>query len=215
MLRFTVITVTPLRANCSLVWCDITKKAAVIDPGGETDRILALIEEKGVELERVLITHAHFDHVGAAADLAEQFNIPIEGPHLDDKFLVDALPRQGAMFGYQSVRAFTPTKCLDDGDEIQIGESTLRVLHCPGHTPGHIAFYSKESNVAFVGDVLFKGSVGRTDFERGDHNALITSIKTKLFPLGDNVTFVPGHGPESTFGEERASNPFLQNNRVL
>jgi hydroxyacylglutathione hydrolase len=215
MLKYAVITVTPLQVNCSLVWCDVTNKAAVIDPGGETDRIVALIEDKGVELERILITHAHFDHVGAAADLAEQFDIPIEGPHLDDKFLIDALPHQGAMFGYKSVRAFTPTRRLDQGDKIQIGEATLEVHHCPGHTPGHIAFYNRESKVAFVGDVIFKGSVGRTDFDRSDHNALINSINKKLFPLGDDVTFIPGHGPESTFGEERLNNPFLQNNRVL
>ncbi len=215
MLQYSIIAVTPLQANCSLVWCDKTNKAAVIDPGGEAEKIMALVEKKGVELERILITHAHFDHVGAAADVAEQFNIPIEGPHLDDKFLVDALPRQGAMFGYQSVRAFTPTTCLGDGDKVRIGDSTLDVLHCPGHTPGHIAFYSKEAKVAFVGDVIFKGSVGRTDFDRGDHNALINSIKQKLFPLGNDVVFIPGHGDESTFGEERLHNPFLQNNHVL
>lgn len=215
MLKYAVTTVTPLQENCSLVWCDNTKKAAVIDPGGEVDQIVALIEGHGVEVERILITHAHFDHVGAAADLAEKYGIPIEGPHLDDKFLVDALPHQGAMFGYPSVRAFTPTRCLEDGDIIRIGESFLDVLHCPGHTPGHIVFYNKESNVAFVGDVIFKGSVGRTDFERGDHNALITSIKEKLFTLGDDVTFIPGHGPESTIGEERVTNPFLQNGQVL
>lgn len=215
MLKYAIITVTPLQENCSLVWCDITKKAAVIDPGGEAERIVALIEDKGVELERILITHAHFDHVGAVADLAEQFEIPIEGPHLNDKFLVDALPHQGAMFGYKSVRAFTPTKCLGNGDKIQIGESTLDVLHCPGHTPGHIAFYNPESKIAFVGDVIFKGSVGRTDFDGSDHNALINSIQEKLLPLGSDVTFVPGHGPNSTFGEERLTNPYLANNHVL
>ncbi len=215
MLKYEVITVTPLRENCSLVWCDITKKAAVIDPGGEAERIVALIEDKGVDLERILITHAHFDHVGAVADLAEQFEIPIEGPHLDDKFLVDALPHQGAMFGYKTVRAFTPSNCLGQGDSIRIGESTLKVLHCPGHTPGHIAFFNQESKIAFVGDVIFKGSVGRTDFEGSDHNALINSIKENLLPLGSDTTFVPGHGPSSTFGEERLTNPYLANHQVL
>jgi hydroxyacylglutathione hydrolase len=214
MLEYSVIAVTPLQENCSLVWCDATKKAAVIDPGGETERIQALIEEKGVQLERILITHCHFDHVGAVADLAEQYEIPIDGPHLDDKFLVDGLPRQGAMFGYKSVRPFTPTRCLDQGDVIRIGEVTLQVLHCPGHTPGHLAFYNRESKLAFVGDVIFKGSVGRTDFEGSDHNQLIDSIREKLLPLGSEVTFIPGHGPSSTFGEERLSNPFLLNNPI-
>ncbi len=214
MLKYSVIAVTPLQENCSLVWCNTTKKAAVIDPGGDVERIIALINDKGVELERILITHAHFDHVGAVADLAEQFNIPIDGPHLDDQFLVEALPQQGAMFGVKSVRAFTPTRCLDQGNSIQIGEITLKVLHCPGHTPGHIAFYDSKSKIAFVGDVIFKGSVGRTDFEGSDHNQLINSIREKLLPLGSDVTFVPGHGPSSTFGEERLSNPFLLNKPI-
>ncbi len=214
MMKYSVITVAPLQVNCSLVWCDATNKAALIDPGGETGRITDLINDLGVELERILITHAHFDHVGAVADIAEQFNIPIEGPHLDDKFLVDGLPRQGAMFGYESVRAFTPSRCLDQDESIQIGATDLKVLHCPGHTPGHICFYNSESKIAFVGDVIFKSSVGRTDFEGSDHNQLINSIWEKLLPLGSDVTFIPGHGPSSTFGEERLNNPFLLNNQI-
>lgn len=209
MLQYDVIRVTPLQVNCSLVWCDETNKAALIDPGGETDRIIALIEDKGVEPERILITHAHFDHVGAAADLAERYNIPIDGPHPDDAFWVEALPRQGAMFGYPNVRPYTPSKYLEPEDKIQIGNITLDVHHCPGHTPGHIAFSSREDRIAFVGDVLFKGSVGRTDFEGGDYDALMRSIHEVLLPLGNDITFVPGHGPNSTFGEERLTNPFL------
>lgn len=211
MMKYSVIAVTPLQENCSLVWCDVTMKAAVIDPGGETERIVELIKEKGIELEHILITHAHFDHVGAVADLAEQLDIPIDGPHPDDKFLVDSMPRQGAMFGCEPVRPFTPTRYLHDGDSIQIGEITLTVLHCPGHTPGHVSFYNDETKTAFVGDVIFKGSVGRTDFEGSDHNRLINSIMEKLLPLGSDVIFIPGHGPSSTFGEERLSNPFLRN----
>ncbi len=209
MLQYDVIVVTPLQVNCSLVWCDETKKAAVIDPGDEAERIVAWTKEKGVEPKRILITHTHFDHVGAAADLAELLNIPIEGSHPDDEFLVEALPHQGAMFGYPDVRPYTPNRYLGPDDKIQIGNITLDVHHCPGHTPGHITFSNLEAKIAFVGDVLFKGSVGRSDFARGDHNALIRSIKEQLLPLGNDVVFVPGHGPSSTFGEERLTNPFL------
>lgn len=209
MLQYDVVVVTPLQENCSLIWCDKTQKAAVIDPGGDTEKIITLIKEKGVELERILITHTHFDHVGAAADLAEQFNIPIEGSHQDDEFLVDAMPHQGSMFGYRDIRPYTPNRYLKQDDKIQIGEVELNVHHCPGHTPGHIAFSNQEAKIAFVGDVIFQGSVGRTDFERGDHNALIKSILEQLLPLGNDVTFIPGHGPNSTFGKERLTNPYL------
>jgi glyoxylase-like metal-dependent hydrolase (beta-lactamase superfamily II) len=212
MLQYDVVVVTPLQENCSLVWCDATNKAALIDPGGDTDKILAFLKGKDVELERILITHTHFDHVGAAADLAEKFNIPIEGSHADDEFLVEALPHQGAMFGYPAVRPYTPDRYFSQGDKIQIGEVVLNVHHCPGHTPGHIAFSNHEAKIVFVGDVIFQGSVGRTDFERGDPNSLIRSIKEELLPLGDDFTFVPGHGPNSTFGQERLTNPFLLNN---
>ena len=208
-MRAAVIPVTPLQQNCSLVWCEKTMKAAFVDPGGETDKLKSAVDEAGVTLEKILVTHGHLDHAGAVADLAEEFDLPIEGPHEDDKFWIDQLPAQGREYGFGELRAFTPDRWLVQGDICTVGEQTFDVLHCPGHTPGHVVFFNAEEKVAFVGDVLFQGSIGRSDFPRGDFDTLIASIRDNLFPLGDDVTFVPGHGPLSTFGNERESNPYV------
>jgi len=208
-LRAVVVPVTPFEQNCSVVWCDATRRAAVIDPGGDLDRILGVVGSNGVELEKILLTHAHIDHAGATAELARRFSLPIEGPHEGDRFWIEQLPQQGAMFGLGRSESFEPTRWLDQGDEVTVGEVRLEVRHCPGHTPGHVVFFEPEARLAFVGDVLFSGSIGRTDFPGGDYDTLIRSIRGNLFPLGDDVRFVPGHGPMSTFGEERRTNPFV------
>lgn len=201
--------VTPFQQNCSLIWCEKTLKGAFIDPGGDLDRLTQHAHEQNVEIEKILVTHAHIDHAGGVASLAKSLGVPIEGPHEDDQFWIDALPEQGKMFHFPPAEPFTPTRWLKQNDQVSVGEERLSVRHCPGHTPGHVIFYSAAANVAFVGDVLFRGSIGRTDFPRGDHDTLIASIKDQLWPLGDDVIFVPGHGPNSTFGEERKTNPFV------
>ena len=213
-LRATVIPVTPFQQNCSVVWSDETKEGAVIDPGGDVDQILAAVADEGVKVGRILLTHAHIDHAGATAELAARLGVPVEGPHPDDQFWIDGLPEQSRMFGFPPAGAFTPDRWLHQGDTVQVGPEVLEVLHCPGHTPGHVVFHSRPARLAFVGDVLFAGSMGRTDFPRGDHATLVRSITERLWPLGDDVTFVPGHGPTSTFGQERATNPFV-GDRVL
>ena len=204
-----VVPVTPLQQNTSLVWCAKTKRAAFIDPGGEVERLLAALAETDVTIDKIMLTHGHLDHAGAAAELSERLGVPIEGPHRDEAWLLDAIPEQAARYGLPDARACTPDRWLDDGDKVSLGEAIFDVVHCPGHTPGHIVFYEPEAKFAFVGDVLFKGSIGRTDFPRGDHDALISSIRDKLFPLGDDVRFLPGHGPMSTFGWERKTNPYV------
>jgi glyoxylase-like metal-dependent hydrolase (beta-lactamase superfamily II) len=208
-LQVVIIPVTPFQQNCSLVWCSETKRAAVIDPGGEIDRILDAAQSQGVTIEKVLVTHGHLDHAGAAAELAERLHVPIEGPGQEDTFWIERIAEQGARHGMGHCRTFTPDRWLSDDDRVTIGAQTLAVYHCPGHTPGHVVLYHAPSRLAFVGDVLFRGSIGRTDFPRGDHAALLNSITTKLWPLGDDVTFVPGHGPLSTFGQERLANPYV------
>ncbi len=212
-LRAVVVPVTPFVQNCSVVWCDKTGKGAVIDPGGDIERILEVVKSNGVQLEKILLTHGHIDHAGATADLASRFGLPIEGPHEGDRFWIEQLPEQGSMFGVGQASSFEPTRWLDQGDTVSVGEVTLEVRHCPGHTPGHVVFYDPDAKLAFVGDVLFAGSIGRTDFPRGDYDTLIRSIRQNLFPLGDDVRFVPGHGPMSTFGEERRTNPFVGDGR--
>lgn len=209
-MQVTIIPVTAFEQNCTILKCEKTQKAAVVDPGGDIERILAKAKELGAEIESILLTHAHIDHAGGTAALAEQLNIPIIGPHKDDDFWIQALPQQSEMFGFPECDLFTPTRWLDEGDEVQVGAQTLSVIHCPGHTPGHVVFYHAETAKMLVGDVLFNGSIGRTDFPRGDHATLIHSIKQKLFPLGDDIAFVPGHGPTSTLGEERLNNPHVQ-----
>ena len=208
-MKVAVQAVTPFQQNCSLIWCEKTRKGAFIDPGGDLERLQAGAEEYGVEIEKILVTHAHIDHAGGVANLAAQLQIPIEGPHEADQFWIDALPSQGEMFNFPPAEPFVPTRWLKQDDEVWVGEERLTVRHCPGHTPGHVIFYSENANIAFVGDVLFRGSIGRTDFPQGDHDTLITSIKEQLWPLGNEVVFVPGHGPTSTFGEERKTNPFV------
>mgnify|MGYP001238879593 CR=1 FL=1 len=212
-MRYRIVPVTPFQQNCTLLWCERTAQAAVVDPGGEVERILAAIREVGVTPVKILLTHGHIDHVGGAAWLAEHLGVPVLGPHPDDAFLLDALPEQARMFGFPTVMPFRPGRWLEHGERVTVGESILDVIHCPGHTPGHVVFYDAEAGLAQVGDVLFKGSVGRTDFPRSKHQALLESIRGRLFPLGDAVRFIPGHGPMSTFGAERLGNPFVGEGR--
>lgn len=207
-MRYLSIPVTPYEQNCTLLWCEKTREAAVVDPGGDIDRVLKAAEREGLTLTKILITHGHIDHAGAAADLAEQCKLPIEGPQKEDAFWIDGLSQQSQRFGFPHAKSFTPTRWLEEGDTVSFGEETLQVFHCPGHTPGHVVFYHAPSKLALVGDVLFQGSIGRTDFPRGNHQDLINSIQKKLFPLGDDVEFVSGHGPNSTFGDERRFNPY-------
>ena len=208
-MQFTIIPVTNFEQNCTLVSCEKTGKAAAIDPGGDIERILAEVEKQDLILEKILITHAHIDHAGGAGQLAREQNLPIEGPHPDDNFWIDDLPQQSRMFGLPMAEQFEPSRWLGQGDTVTVGEETLEVRHCPGHTPGHVVFFHPQSRVAIVGDVLFKGSIGRTDFPKGDHNLLISSIHQQLFPMGDEVQVISGHGPITTIGEERSTNPFL------
>lgn len=208
-MNYQVIPVTAYQQNCSLIWCDQTGQAALIDPGGDVEVLLAAVERQGVQLVKLLLTHGHLDHVGGTKQIAEQLNIPIIGPQRADLFWLEALPRQCEMFNFPPTEAFVPAQWLEEGDQVTLGEQVLDVLHCPGHTPGHVVFYHAAAQLAFVGDVLFAGSVGRSDFPQGDHATLIHSIKNKLLPLGDAVEFVPGHGPNSSFGHERLHNPFL------
>lgn len=204
-----IVTVTPLQQNCTLLWCTRTMRGAFVDPGGDLDRLKQAAAQYGVTIEKLLVTHGHIDHCGLAGVLAKELGVPIEGPHPDDKFWIDMAGTVGAQYGIVGASAFTPDRWLDDGDQVTVGELRLDVYHCPGHTPGHIVFHHPESRLAIVGDVLFKGSIGRTDFPKGNHDTLIRSIRQRLWPLGGETAFVPGHGPMSTFGEERASNPFV------
>jgi glyoxylase-like metal-dependent hydrolase (beta-lactamase superfamily II) len=209
MFKYLTVPVTPFEQNCSIVWCDETLSAAVIDPGGDLPRLLDAVKQLGVKLEQIWLTHAHIDHAGGTAELARLLNLPIIGPHTGDQFWIDGLPLQSQRFGFPPSETFTPTRWLHDGDSVQIGHCILQVRHCPGHTPGHVVFYSVEAHRAFVGDVLFAGSIGRTDFPQGNHDHLIASITQRLWPLGDDTVFIPGHGPESTFGRERQTNPYV------
>lgn len=209
MLEFKIVPVTPFAQNCSVLWCTETMKAAVVDPGGDIERIEAAIAEAGVTVEKILLTHGHIDHAGATAELARTLDVPIEGPQKEEAFWIDQLAEQSRMFGFPPVENFTPDLWLNEGDQVTVGNVTLDVIHCPGHTPGHVVFFDPQSRLAVVGDVLFAGSIGRTDFPRGNHAALIGAIKGKLLPLGDDVRFIPGHGPMSTFGAERRSNPYV------
>jgi glyoxylase-like metal-dependent hydrolase (beta-lactamase superfamily II) len=210
-LRGAIVPVTAFQQNCTLLWDDATKRGVVIDPGGDVPRIQEAIEKSGITVDKILLTHGHIDHAGGAAALREALGgIPIEGPDLRDKFLLDGLAEQGRGFGMTDARAVTPDRWLAEGDTVTVGPHVFAVLHCPGHTPGHVVFYNQAARFAHVGDVLFQGSVGRTDFPYGDPAALLRAINDKLLPLGDDVSFVCGHGPGSTIGAERAGNPFLR-----
>ena len=206
-LRAAIIPVTPLQQNCTLIWCTATMKAAVVDPGGDLPRIHDAIARAGVTVEKILLTHGHIDHAGEAKPLAEELGVPIEGPHEADRFWIARLDEDGRNYGIRGV-VFEPDRWLDDGDTVTIGDLTLDVYLTPGHTPGHVIFHHAPSRFAQVGDVLFQGSIGRTDFPLGSHDDLVRSVREKLWPLGD-VTFVPGHGPASTFAHERRTNPFV------
>ena len=222
VLRGVIVPVTPFQQNCAILWDDATKQALVVDPGGDVDRILAAIDQTGVTVERILLTHGHLDHAGGAAALAEALRdrpvagpfpiegpVPIEGPDRRDAFLLEGLAAQAAGYGFEA-RNVTPDRWLREGDAIVLGPHRFDVLHCPGHTPGHVVFVNHAARFALVGDVLFQGSVGRTDFPYGDHQALIDAITMKLLPLDDDFTFLCGHGPGSTIGAEKANNPFLR-----
>jgi glyoxylase-like metal-dependent hydrolase (beta-lactamase superfamily II) len=206
-LRAVIVPVTPLQQNCTLIWCTATMKAAVVDPGGDLPRIRAAIAQAGVTVEQVLLTHGHIDHAGEAKPLAEELGVPIVGPHEADRFWLARLDEDGRNYGIRGV-VFEPDLWLDDGDTVQIGDLTLDVYLTPGHTPGHVIFHHAPSRFALVGDVLFQGSIGRTDFPLGSFDDLVTSVTQKLWPLGD-VTFIPGHGQPSTFAHERRTNPFV------
>lgn len=212
-LQYLTLPVTAFQQNCSLVWCDASREAAVIDPGGELPRLLAAVREHDLTLKAIWLTHAHIDHAGGTGELARSQGLPIIGPHPGDQFWIDGLPQQSQMFGFPPAESFTPTRWLADGDTVSIGHETLRVRHCPGHTPGHVVFHSAAAKRCFVGDVLFAGSIGRTDFPGGDHATLIASITERLWPMGDDTVFIPGHGPESSFGRERRSNPHVRDDR--
>lgn len=208
-MKVTVIPVTPFQQNCSLLCCEETGRAAVVDPGGELDRIVEAADESEAAIEKILVTHAHIDHAGGVAELAQRLRVPIEGPQREDKFWIDALGQQSLMFGFPVSRPFEPDRWLEEGDTVSFGNIEMEVHHCPGHTPGHVIFFHRPGRLAVVGDVLFRGSIGRTDFPRGDYDTLIHSITGRLWPLGDDVQFIPGHGPTSTFGHEKRTNPFV------
>ncbi|MES0874483.1 MBL fold metallo-hydrolase [Sinimarinibacterium thermocellulolyticum] len=213
-LQVEILPVTPFQQNCSLIWDAATMRGALVDAGGEAEQLIAAASRRGVTLEKLLVTHGHLDHIGVVAELAERLMLPIEGPHEDDRFWIELLPELARQYGFAPARSFTPQRWLEHGDRVMVGGLGLDVIHCPGHTPGHVVFFHAPSRLALVGDVLFQGSIGRTDFPRGNHADLIRSIRERLFPLGDDVTFVPGHGPLSTFGAERRSNPFVSDAAV-
>ena len=211
-MRVAIVPVTAFEQNCSLIWCTSTMRGALVDPGGDLDKLKLALEKTGVTLEKILVTHGHMDHCGQAGVLAKELGVPIEGPHEGDRFWIESLDDPTKRYGLAG-ESFEPDRWLVNGDQVTVGDLTLDVVHCPGHTPGHVVFHHAPSQVALVGDVLFAGSIGRTDFPQGNHQDLLDSITQRLWPLGDEVTFVPGHGPTSTFGQERRTNPFVADAR--
>ena len=207
--RAAIIPVTPFQQNCTLLWCSATMKAAVVDPGGDLPVIRDAIAKMGVSVEKILITHGHIDHAAGAAQLAQELGVPVEGPHKADEFLLQQLPERGVQFGILDARVLAPDRWLDQGDQVHVGQLTFDILHCPGHSPGSVAFINRDEGFGLVGDVLFRGSVGRTDLEGCDHATLMASIRDQLLPLDDSFAFICGHGPTSTIGAERASNPYV------
>ena len=208
-MKCAIIPVTPFQQNSTLVWNEETMVGASIDPGGDIDQILSMRDEVGMTIEKIFLTHGHLDHASGTVNLASRLGVPVEGPHEEDAFLLDALPAQAQKYGFPETAAVKPDRWLKDGDSVEAGGLTFDVRHCPGHTPGHVVFFHEPSRFAVVGDVLFQGSIGRTDLPRGDHETLLRSIREQLWPLGEDVVFVPGHGPASTFGNERKTNPFV------
>lgn len=212
-IKVSIVPVTAYQQNCSILKCETSGLAAIVDPGGDIERILAAVEQMGATVEKIILTHGHMDHCAASDVLRQKLSVPIEGPHEGDRFWIDKLPEWCKMANFPIAEAFEPDRWLVTGDTVTVGEQSLNVFHCPGHTPGHIVFVHEGQRVAWVGDVIFQGSIGRTDFPQGNHDELISSIRDTLFPLGDDITFIPGHGPTSTFGQERQSNPFVADQR--
>ncbi len=213
-IEFAIVPVTPFQQNCSVLWCSETRRAVVVDPGGDIDLIAQAIERAEGTPEKILLTHGHIAHAGGTAELAARLRVPVEGPQREDRFWIDQLAQQGAMFGLPRMTSFTPDRWLEDGDRVNFGNVEMGVLHCPGHTPGHVVFFSAPDQLAIVGDVLFDGSIGRSDLPRGDHAKLIRSITGKLWTLGEDIAFIPGHGPMSTFGDQRRYNPFVGDDAI-
>jgi len=212
-LQYHIIPVTPFAQNATLLWCTVTGQAAIVDAGGDIGQLAAAVRERGLTLEKLLLTHGHIDHAGGAAELAGEFGVKIEGPEHSESYWLDILPHQGRMFGFPPSDKLTPDRWLAEGDTVTVGEQVLEVRHCPGHTPGHVVFYSREAGMVIVGDVLFQGSIGRTDFPMGNHQQLLDAIRSKLFVLPDETVVLPGHGPATTIGEEKRHNPFVSDAR--
>lgn len=208
-MKAAIVQVTPFQQNCTLIWDDATKVGAVIDPGGDLALIEDAIRQTGIQVEKILLTHGHIDHAGGADELRDKLKVKIEGPHKADALLLDAIEKQGELYGITGVRNVTPDRWLDEGDTVTVAGRTFEIFHCPGHSPGSVVFFNRPQKFALVGDVIFNGSIGRTDFPYGDFDSLVSAIRTKLFPLGDDVMFICGHGPPGQFGQERLNNPFL------